>query len=245
MVAAATAGVFTGLAVTATAVAVAFVSAAPAGAAAASKQDASYLRSAAATNLAEIQMATVALQRSQSASVKQVATTILADHRAAESQLSGVAATAGVALPSGPNPQQLSQIGQLKSVSASSFDVMYLQTQVNDHQLAIQGTKQEIAAGSDAAAVDYARGSLPVLQKHLDMSTGALHGVAGVEATAPATNSRPAPSDVVSSGPEAFGAKSSGSDDTGWLIGLAVVVALVLAGALLWFRHSAGPNERL
>jgi putative membrane protein len=227
------------------AAAVALLTSAPAGADTASVRDTSYLRSAAASNLAEIEMAKVALQRSHSSSVRQLATTISSDHKTAEAQLAQVAAIRNVTLPTGPNPQQLQQIGELQSVSPSSFDVTYLQTQIGDHQTAIANTKAEIATGADPTVVEYARGALPVLQKHLDMSTKAMLGVAAVEATAPATNSNPAPSNVVSSGPEAFGAKSSGSDDTGWLIGLAVVAALAIGAVLLWFRHTAGPNRRV
>jgi putative membrane protein len=208
-------------------------------------RDTSYARSAAAANLAEIQMAKIALQRTKSSSVRQVATTISTDHKTAEMQLAQVASSSGITLPGKPNPQQLQQIGELQSVPAGSFDVTYLQMQVGDHETAIQDTKAEIAAGSDADVVVYARGTLSVLQKHLHMAIAAMHGVAAVEATAPATNERPAPSNVVSSGPEAFGAKSSGSDDTGWLIGLAVVAALAIAAVLLWFRHTAGSNERV
>lgn len=223
----------------------ALLTAAPAGADSASVQDTSYASTAAASNLAEIQMAKVALKRTQSPSVRQVATTILSDHKAAEMQLQQVASTAGLTLPGKPNPQQLQQVAQLHSVPAGSFDVTYLQMQVGDHQTAIQNTKDEIATGSDAAVVQYARGALPVLQKHLHMSTKAMVGVAAVEATAPATNEKPAPSNVVSSGPEAFGAKSSGSDDTGWLIGLAVVAGLAIVAVLLWFRHTVGSNEHV
>jgi len=223
----------------------ALLTAAPAGADTASVQDTSYARTAAASNLAEIQMARVALQRTRSSSVRQVATTIMSDHKTAERQLQQVASTAGLTVPSKPNPQQLQQVAQLHSVPAGSFDVTYLQMQVGDHQTAIQNTKGEIATGSDAAVVQYARGALPVLQKHLQMSTKAMVGVAAVEATAPATNANPAPSNVVSTGPEAFGAKSSGSDDTGWLIGLAVVAALAIGAVLLWFRHTVGSNERI
>lgn len=211
----------------------------------ASTQDTSYARAADASNLAEIQMAKIALQRTRSQSVRQLATMILSDHKTTEMQLQQVASTAGITLTGKPSPQQAQQAGLLRSVPAGSFDVTYLQIQVGDHQTAIQNTKAEIATGSDAAVVQYARGALPVLQKHLHMSTKAMVGVAAVEATAPATNENPAPSNVVSSGPEAFGAKSSGSDDTGWLIGLAVVAALGIVAVLLWFRHTVGSNEHI
>jgi putative membrane protein len=234
-----------GLVALVAAAASALLTAASAGADSATAQDTSYARSAAASNLAEIQMAKIALQRTRSSSVRQVATMIMSDHKTAETQLQQVASTAGITLSDKPSPQQLQQIGQLQSVPAGSFDVTYLQMQVGDHQTAIQNTKAEIATGSDAAVVQYARGALPVLQKHLHVSTKAMVGVAAVEATAPATNENPAPSNVVSSGPEAFGAKSSGSDDTGWLIGLAVVAALAIGAVLLWFRHTAGSNERI
>lgn len=234
-----------GLLAAATALTTILLAPVPAGASTASGQDATYLRAASSSNLAEIAMAKIALQRTRSSSVRQVATTISTDHTKAQAQLQQVASIRKVTLPSKPNAQQLQQIGQLQSVPTTSFDVTYLQMQIDDHNTAIENTKEEIAAGADPTAVEYARGVLPVLHKHLDMAAKAMHGVAGVEATAPATNSNPAPSNVVSSGPEAFGAKSSSSSDTGWLIGLAVVAGLVILAVLLWFRHTVGPNRRV
>lgn len=229
--------------------AVATPSGAPSAPVAPSTQDRSYLADAAQTNIAELKMAAVALQRSDTAAVRNVATTITRDHSQAQTELAKVAAPLGFPLPTQPNPAQRTQLAQLKVVPSEDFDTTYLQMQVNDHTVAIAATQTEVANGTNQAVVDYAKTSIPMLQKHLRMATTAEHSRAvDAEGPQPAAVTLglggPAPvSTVVTTGPLAHGAKATGSTDVPWLIAVAVVIALGLGGGLLWLRHAAGPKH--
>jgi LPXTG-motif cell wall-anchored protein len=88
-----------------------------------------------------------------------------------------------------------------------------------------------------------------VLQKHLRAASRAeqSRGVAA-EGPQPAAvtldpNEPAAVSTVVTAGPLAHGAKSTGSTDVPWLIALGAVIAIALAAGLGWLKHSAGPNH--
>jgi putative membrane protein len=214
-----------------------------------STQDRSYLADTAQTNLAELKMAAVALQRSGTAAVRGVATTITQDHTQAQTELAAVAAPLGFTLPARPNPAQQTQLAQLRTVPPADFDTTYLQMQVNDHTVAIAATQAEIASGTNQAVVDYAKTTVSMLQKHLRMASRAEHSRAvDAEGPQPAAATLgaggPAPvAAVVTTGPLAHGAKATGSDDAPWLIALVVVIGLGLAGGLLWLRRAAAPKH--
>ncbi|MCW2525964.1 MAG: hypothetical protein JWM76_824 [Pseudonocardiales bacterium] len=162
---------------------------APAGEAAPSAQDSAFMMSNEQVNLAEIAIGNLALQRATSNSARALATMTISDHQAAQTKLMALAASENVTLPTAPNAQQQAQAATLTSVSAASFDLTYLQIQVSGHQTSIAATNTEIASGTDAAVVTYAKGYLPVAQMHLTMAQTGVVALGGATPTAvPAGN---------------------------------------------------------
>jgi putative membrane protein len=207
-------------------------------AAAPSAQDKAFMTSNAQTNLAEIAAAKIALSRSHSPDIRNLATTMLADHQKAQRELESAARSAGFTLPTAPNPTQQAQAGQLQSVSTLDFPKTYLQIQAQGHLASIKATETEIRSGSDPAVVAYAKTYLPVAQMHLGMVNQAIKGthVDVAPVTAPALS--PAPTAVVTTGPLAHHAKASASSDVGWLIGLAALIFLGIVALGLGLRRS-------
>lgn len=146
------------------------VALAPTSLAAANPTDQSFATKNEQTNLAEITIGQLALQRATSTAVKDLATKTIADHKSAQSKLQTLAKSLNISLPTAPNAQQQSQAAQLKSVSSTDFDSTYLQIQLAGHQLSIADTNTEITGGSDTGIVSYAKGYLPVAQMHLNMT---------------------------------------------------------------------------
>ncbi len=122
------------------------------------------------TNLAEIAVGKLALAHSSSTAVRQLARTTMSDHESAKAKLKTVADALKITLPSAPNATQQAQAAQLKGLSGASFDQLYLRDQIAGHKLSISGTETEIATGSSASVVSYAKGYLPVAQMHLKMA---------------------------------------------------------------------------
>lgn len=131
------------------------------------------------TNLAEITLGNLALAHSSSSDVKQLAQKTLSDHQVAQTKLKKVAADLGLTLPTAPNATQQAQAAQLKGLSGSSFDQLYLRDQVAGHKLSITGTNTEISTGSSSSVVTYAKGYLPVAQMHLTMAQADLGTTSG------------------------------------------------------------------
>jgi putative membrane protein len=157
-----------------------------AGAAAPNDQDSSYITSNAQTNLAEIAIGELALERAQNESTRELAQMTLTDHQAALAKLQAVADQLGVTLPDAPNTEQQSNAATLKSVSTAAFDATYAQIQVAGHQRSISGTNAEIAGGADPAVVEYAKGYLPVATHHLQMAQEVVAEVGGAPTAVPA-----------------------------------------------------------
>lgn len=133
-------------------------------------QDLAFIQANAQTNLAEITLGELALERAQYDSTRELAQMTLTDHQAALGKLQGVAADLGVTLPDAPNAEQQSQAATLKATDTADFDAAYAQIQVAGHQKSIAATNAELAGGSDASVLAYAEGYLPVATHHLEMA---------------------------------------------------------------------------
>lgn len=144
-----------------------------------SPADTTFIKANGQTNLAEIALGKLALSHSSSSAVKQLARTTMSDHEVAKTKLTAVATNLKVSLPTAPSATQQAQAEQLKGLSGSSFDQLYLRDQIAGHHLSIAGTNTEISAGSSAAVISYAKGYLPVAQMHLKMAQADLASSSG------------------------------------------------------------------
>jgi putative membrane protein len=148
----------------------AVVTALPANAAPAkpSKADAAFLKSNEQVNLAEISLGTIAAERSTGKYALKLASQTVGDHKKAEKANKAVAKATGIDLPSTPNQLQLATAKSLSGVDKVAHH--YFAEQIKGHRLSIAQTKAEIANGTSAAVVKYAKYYLPVAEMHLKMS---------------------------------------------------------------------------
>ena len=177
------------------------------------------------TNLAEISIGQLALAHSSSSAVRNLAQKTMSDHVTAKAKLTTVAATLGLTLPTAPNATQQAQAAQLKGLSGTSFDQLYLRDQVAGHKLSITGTETEISTGSSASVVSYARGYLPVAQMHLKMAQADL-----------GTSSGGGPGSVQAGSGGAAATNAGTNLGLGWTAG-ALGLALLGSGAFIVDRR--------
>jgi putative membrane protein len=129
------------------------------------KADQTFITKAVQGNLAEVKMGQLGQDKAESAEVKAFGQMLVADHGAAAEKSTSVAQTVGVIPPSAPNATQQKTYDSLAKLSGDKFDRQYMQDMVKDH-------KTDIAAYTKAAqgtgpVADYAKATLPTLQKHL------------------------------------------------------------------------------
>ena len=155
-------------------------------AAAPSSQDVTFMKANEQTNLAEITVGTIAMSKAQDQQTRDLASTTVSDHKAAQAKLMALAASLGVTLPTAPNQMQQQAAAKLQADSASAFDLDYATIQVTGHQLSISDTNAEISSGSDGSVVGYAQYYLPVATMHLKMSQDLVATLTGAPTAVPA-----------------------------------------------------------
>lgn len=159
--------------------------AAPASAAP-SAVDTTFVTANAQTNLAEITLGNLALQKATTSEARDLATMTVADHQAAMEKLTTVAQALGVTLPTTPNAEQQQQAATLQATAGSAFDPAYAQIQVAGHTQSIADTNTELSGGGDQSVKDYATYYLPVAQHHLEMAQSAVSALGGDPGSVPA-----------------------------------------------------------
>jgi putative membrane protein len=133
---------------------------------AAEKPSQTFLKKAIQGNYAEVEMGKLAQQNGQSDNVKNFGQMLQADHAAANEKAIDAAKSMGVTPPDGPNAKQKADYDKMSKISGPQFDRDFAIHMVADHQKDIAEYKK--ASKSADAAGEYAKGSIPVLQKHLE-----------------------------------------------------------------------------
>jgi putative membrane protein len=183
-----------------------------------SAQDTAWAQSNAQTDLAEITIGQIAMQRSQNSNTLALAQVTMSDHEKALAQLKNVAAQTGIVLPTTPSATQQSQAAELKTVPSGQFDATYDSFQIQGHEQSIAQTQAQIANGTNPTVKEFAVSYLPVAEKHLRMAEMNAAALAGTTSGAP----------EVSAGTGGMAATRP-ADDAPWLA-LGAVGVLLMAG---------------
>lgn len=92
---------------------------------------------------------------------------LVTDHVAADDQVTRVARSLGMTLPSEAAPADAAAASRLGDEAGAKFDDDFTATMMAGHQTLIAATQDEIARGSVPQITELARGTLPVLRQHL------------------------------------------------------------------------------
>lgn len=136
-----------------------------------------FVKEAGSDGLMEVQLANLALEKSQNMQVKNLAEMIRRDHQDANGKLKALAGTNGWEVPKEMMEKHKETVNRLSSLSGVAFDQLYVQTMIQGHQKAIE--KFEQAANSsqetendqiDQELAGWISQTLPVLRKHLEQA---------------------------------------------------------------------------
>ena len=130
-----------------------------------------FVRTAATSDLYEMEASRLAEQRSQNAQVKQFAQQMLRDHgrttgelKAMLPQLQGVSAQQ---MPTGLDQQHQALMQQLQGAQGAEFDRAFARQQVQSHQTAVDLFRAYAQGGDNAQLKQWASQTLPSLEEHL------------------------------------------------------------------------------
>jgi putative membrane protein len=139
--------------------------------------DRTFLVDALEGNHAEIQLAQLAQQKASSASVRELAQTILQHHEQASAKLTSIATEAEAASNTPTlKPQHKQLHDRLSKAEGAEFDRLYASEMVKEHQKDIQKYEKASTQLQHAGLKAYATETLPTLKKHLDMARDAQGG---------------------------------------------------------------------
>ncbi len=130
--------------------------------------DKNFMKEAALGNEAEIQLGQLAQAKASSPAVKSFAARMIQDHSSADDKLKNIAQSQHISLPTALDPRHKNQAEALSRLSGSQFDKAYMQAMVKEHTEDVSKFQKESAEAHDDTVKQFAAGTLPVLQSHLN-----------------------------------------------------------------------------
>lgn len=129
--------------------------------------DATFVSTATMSNLAEVTMGELAMEKSANEEVRKHARLMVDDHKKVQQQLDQVSNL--------PKPQEVDSKGKqmvdrLKAASGADFDRLYVEMQAVAHEEAIQLYTRQVQAGSNGELKRFASDTLPKLREHLTLT---------------------------------------------------------------------------
>jgi putative membrane protein len=131
----------------------------------ADKDSQKFIKGAIEGNIAEVDIGKLAEEKGKSDAVKKFGQMLQTDHGKANEEAKSVAQEVGVEPPTGASVGEKATYLKLKVLSGDTFDKSFANTMVSDHEKDIK--EYQKASGKNDAVGEYAKKTLPTLQKHL------------------------------------------------------------------------------
>ena len=109
----------------------------------AAAQDRLFLNTAVQGGLAEVQLGTLATQKSGNDMVKQLGQKLVDDHTALDDMLKANAKATGVSVPDKPSKKDMAEYNKLNGLSGAEFDKEFLAYAVKDHKKDLSDYQEE------------------------------------------------------------------------------------------------------
>jgi putative membrane protein len=127
-----------------------------------------FMMKAAQANLSEIDMARLAMQKSQNSDVKDFANMIQSDHSNALEDLTDLMRDKGMSPSNTLDPDTKADIEKMTALSGPELDREFANSMVADHQKAIEMFRDQVNIAQAPEVKKYAEKLLPKLEMHLE-----------------------------------------------------------------------------
>jgi putative membrane protein len=131
------------------------------------EQDKTFLKAQQETNLAEVSLGKIVMERATSEKVRELATKLVSDHQQVLELNRTLTSKLGLALPEQPSAEQQATAEKIKKLSGAAFDGAYVAAQVEGHTKSVAAAQKEISSGSHPEVKAFATEYLPKAQMHL------------------------------------------------------------------------------
>ena len=134
----------------------------------ASPAEQDFMFKATQANVAEIDLARLAQQKSNDGDVKEYANMIESDHKKALDNLADLMQDKHVQLQKAAPTEAQQEISRMNTLTGPDFDREFVNMMVSDHQKALELFRTQQASAQDKDVKDYVDDVLPTLENHLD-----------------------------------------------------------------------------
>jgi len=140
--------------------------------------DEQFVQKASETDLAEINLGRVAVERAGDSRVKQFGQKMVTDHTKSSKELLPIADKLGLKPATKMDTKHEALHEELSKLKGEAFDAAYMKHMVMGHEKAVMLYRQQAEGGKDASLKAFAAKTLPVVQEHLKQAQ-ALAGKSG------------------------------------------------------------------
>jgi putative membrane protein len=162
-----------------------------------SKSDQNMMRDMAYANLSEIEAAKVAQSQSNNDQVKTFAKKMIDDHTQAQQELTQLAQSKGVTLPTEPDHKHMAEVKKMSAMQGDKFDKMYMQQGgMTDHRDTHRLLSKVQQSASDPDLKALATKMTPIVDQHMTMAQdihsgkGSASGASGTSGTGAAGSTK-------------------------------------------------------
>lgn len=141
--------------------------------------DSTFAMKAAQGGMAEVKLGQLAADKASNPDVKAFGQQMVDDHSKANNDLKSAAESENMTLPTDVNAKQKAMYDRLSKLSGPTFDKMYVNAMVKDHEEDVKDFQKEASMGKDPKIKDFASTTLPVLQGHLSKIKSIQSSMAG------------------------------------------------------------------
>jgi putative membrane protein len=127
-----------------------------------------FMMKATQANMGEIELARVALQKSENKDVKAYANMIERDHKDALGDLTDLMKDKNVRQPKTVAAETQQDISRMNSLTGSEFDREFVNKMVSDHQKAVEMFREHQGIAQNPDVKKYVNDVVPKLEMHLD-----------------------------------------------------------------------------
>jgi len=128
--------------------------------------DRKFIQLAASDNIAEIEMARLALDQSKNEQVRAFAQMVIDDHEKALERLKTIANDNAFPIPTEAEPKQLEHYRRLAKLSGIDFDRDYMKLMSKEHDKAVDTFTKAVRDVNNPDLREYAQKTLPALIEH-------------------------------------------------------------------------------
>jgi predicted outer membrane protein len=132
-------------------------------------QPATFVKKAAMAGMTEVELAKVALDKSQNAKVRAFAERMVADHGKANTELASIAKRKNLQVPTAIDAEHKAKIDKMSSKSGAAFDAAYTEHMNADHAKAL-ALFEGASKSKDADLSAFAKKTLPTIAQHKQMA---------------------------------------------------------------------------